>query len=152
LLADLILQLLVDRPEGGVVQLASAEEACGAYGRVVVAPDHHVEARMFGWPRLTPGDEYEAVSAIAAMLRLGFVYDGTDWIWSRPFLPALVPVAAHAASRAMAEAWEIVEGTSSELLVSVHLLTNDEIAGIVDGSRCERCANGCGRVDHEEAE
>ena len=134
------------------MQLASAEEACGAYGRVVVAPDHHVEARMFGWPRLTPGDEYEAVSAIAAMLRLGFVYDGTDWIWSRPFLPALVPVAAHAASRAMAEAWEIVEGTSSELLLSVHLLTDNEIAGIVDGSRCEGCANGCGRVDHEEAE
>jgi hypothetical protein len=157
LLADLILDLLRDRPEGAALQYASTEEACGGYGRMLVVPggehlEHQggIEVRIFGWPRLTPGDEYEEVASVAAMLRLGFVYDGHDWTWRRPFMPTLVPVAAHAMSRAMAEAWQIVEGDPTELLVHIHLLDADEIRGMVDGSRCDRCTDQCGRVHAEE--
>jgi len=162
LLADLILELLHDHPEGAALQFASTEEACGGYGRMLIDPaadpddaDDHpagIEARIFGWPRLTPGDEHERVGAVAAMLRLGFVYDGRDWTWRRPYMPALVPVAAHAMSRAMAEAWEIVEGDPSGLLVHIHLLEADEIKGMLDGSRCDRCTEQCGRVHAEEGQ
>ncbi len=106
-----------------VVMLASREEDCGGYGRVVIDPWETIEVRFFGWPILTPGHAEERVGAISAMLRLGFVFNGADWIWRKVFVWGLVPVAAHAAARALAEAWTISE-PEVERLVDIRSCLN----------------------------
>ena len=148
MLADQMLSELVTCDDGGVLMLAASEDGCGAYGRIIVDPFGLIEVRMFGWLRLTPGDAEEDVAAVGAMLRLGFVYDGTDWVWTRGFAEVLVPVAAHAAGRALAEAWSINDGNWTECLVAFHLLEREHVIEIAQGHRCERCADCCGRV-HE---
>jgi len=61
-----------------VMMLASTEEGCGGYGCVVVDPWESIEVRCFGWPRLEPGNPTVEPAAVASLLRLGFVFDGTD--------------------------------------------------------------------------
>jgi hypothetical protein len=142
MITDLVLELLLEDPEGAVVMLAASDPECGAYGRVTVDPGSVIEVRMFGWPRLTPGHPEEVVGAVGAVLRLGFVYDGRDWVWSKPYMPALLPVAAHAVRRALAEAWEIVNGTWSECLLHVRVLEPAEVEALAKGSACDRCLDG----------
>jgi hypothetical protein len=142
-IAEQVLDQIAGAPSGCVIMLASTEEGCGAYGRVVVDPWEALDVTMFGWPKLTPGDPDEDPAAVGTMLRLGFRYDGTDWTWRRPFHPALVAVAAHAVSRALAEVWQVVGGTSSESLVWVHRLGPAHLAALTDGC-CERCVSSCG--------
>ncbi len=128
-----------------VVMLSSAEKGCGAYGRAVIDPWETIEVRFFGWPILTPGGIEERPSALAALLRLGFMFDGADWVWRKAFVPAVVPVAAHAAARALVEAWSISE-PDVDRLVDVKVLDLDEAAQVACGSACARCA-GSGRFD-----
>ncbi len=127
-----------------VVMLGSTEEGCGGYGRLVIDPWAAIEVRFFGWPMLVPGGDGERPDSSAAMRRLGFGFDGTDWVWRKSFLPQLVPVAAHVAVRAMAEAWMIGEG-EADGLVQVYPLDLGEVALIASGLACERCAAGCTR-------
>ncbi len=146
MLADQMLNKLAECDDGGVLMLAATEAGCGAYGRLIFDPWSSIEVRMFGWPRLTPGHADEDTASVAAMLRLGFVYDGTDWVWERPFLAALLPVAAHAAGRALAEAWTVTDGDWTECLFAFHLLPREHVIEIADGKRCERCADSCAQV------
>ena len=143
MLADQVMTHLAECTDGGVVLLASTEQGSGGYGRVVVDPWDEIEVRMFGWPRLTPGRPEEETGAVAAMLRLGFEFDGTDWVWSRAFLPQWLPVAAYAVDRALIDAWSVLAGTWSECLVDIRTLPFETVVDIAAGRCCERCGTDC---------
>lgn len=140
---DRIIKALNDCPTGGAVMLATTEEGCGGYGRVWVDETGSIEARVFGWPMLDPGDASALNSHLETLLRLGFEWDGNDWVWTRRFRPELVPVAAHAASRALLEVWELAPGTTASRMFTVHDITADELMGMALGSTCERCVGPC---------
>jgi hypothetical protein len=93
---------------------------------------------MAGWPRLEPANPTAEPAAVAWLLRLGFVLDGTDWVWRRAFLPELVPVAAHAAGRALAEAWALT-GKKADRLLDVKRLDLADVLLRAAGDRCGRC-------------
>lgn len=144
LMADRILLAVAVLDRGsGVILLASTEDGCGGYGRISIDPWSSIEVRMFGWPMLTPGHTDESPKAIGAMLRLGFVYDGVDWLWQRPFMPQLVPVAAHATGRALAEAWTIIGGIETSRLVEVRVLDTEVVDRMAAAETCGRCAAEC---------
>lgn len=138
-----ILTTLSEHSDGGAVMVATTEEGCGGYGRLIVEPWSFIEARMFGWPMLDPGSREVHNGHIRSMLQLGFVFDGTDWVWRRDFVPELVPVAAHAVERALLEVWQLQSGTVASRQVEIRCLTADELAGIIDGTTCDRCLGPC---------
>lgn len=138
-----IIDELQQNPAGGAVMVTTTEEGCGGYGRLVVDTWSFIEARMFGWPMLDPGHGDAHNGHIRSLMQLGFTFDGTDWVWRRDFVPELVPVAAHAVERALLEVWELQAGTSAARNVAIRRLTDDELAGILDGSTCDRCLGPC---------
>jgi len=148
-LADRLLRELARHPGDAAILVCPTAPGHGAYGRLAVCPIDAVEARLFGWPRLSPGHPDEVPAAIGAMLRLGFGFDGTDWVWRRNFRPELVPVAAHALGRALAEAWHLGAHPADERLVTLRPLDHHELAAMAEGIQCERCAQQCGRVHIE---
>jgi hypothetical protein len=148
-LADRLLSELAHHTSDAALLVSPTAPGHGAYGRLAVCPSEAIEARLFGWPRLLPGHPDEVPAAIGVMLHLGFGFDGTDWVWRRPFRPELVPVAAHALGRAMAEAWHIGAHPADERQIVVRHLADHEVAAMAAGIQCERCAHDCGRVHHE---
>ena len=123
--------------------IATADEGSGGYGRVVVDPCSTIEVRIFGWPMLDPADREVNNGHLLTMMRLGFQFDGIDWVWQRRYMSALVPVAAHAANRALLEVWLLAAGTRAANLVEIRGLTDDELAAITDGAACDRCLIAC---------
>lgn len=141
--ADRILELIAGQPDGCVVMFDSTEGGCGGYGRLAVDPDGVIELRMFGWPRLTPGAPDADVESIVPLARSGLRFDGTDWVWLHAYDPRLVPVAAHAAQRAIADGWHLLAGQWSEVFIKFRLLDPTEVASIAEGSLCAWCAGDC---------
>lgn len=150
--ADRLLEIVAQQPDGCVVMLTSTEQGCGAYGRVSIDTWNSIEVRFFGWPRLVPDDASEALHATEALERMGFRFDGTDWVWRRAFDPRLVPVAAHAAQRGLSEAWSLQPGGVDDRLVDFRLLDTSEVLSVAAGSLCAWCAGDCsGSEPHGEA-
>lgn len=150
--ADRLLEIVAQQPDGCVVMLTSTEQGCGAYGRVSIDTWNSIEVRFFGWPRLVPDDASEALHATEALERMGFRFDGTDWVWRRAFDPRLVPVAAHAAQRGLSEAWSLQPGGADDRLVDFRLLDTSEVLSVAAGSLCAWCAGDCsGSEPHGEA-
>ncbi|MFM7252816.1 MAG: hypothetical protein ACKO27_07095 [Ilumatobacteraceae bacterium] len=122
--------------------IASTVPGTGAYGRLTIDPLHSTEVRLFGWPRLQPHSPSADRSAIASLLRLGFRHDEGDWVWRSASTPALAPVAAHAAQRAMAEAWRIAPHETSPEHIRLYALDGVQIMLIASGVLCSWCADG----------
>jgi hypothetical protein len=141
--ADRIISALNECQSGGAVLIATAEDGAGGYGRVVVDPWSTIEVRIFGWPMLDPADGEVHNGHLLTLMRLGFQFDGIDWVWQRRYMSALVPVAAHAADRALLEVWQLAAGTRAASLVEIRVLSEIELAAITDGSACDRCLSEC---------
>lgn len=142
LLADRLLEFVYANLDGVSVMIASTVEGTGAYGRLTVDPLHSTEVRLFGWPRLQLRSPQADRSAIASLLRLGFVHLDGDWVWRSAPLPELVPVAAHAAQRALAEAWQIPPQEATPEHIRLYALDGVEIMLIASGVLCSWCADG----------
>lgn len=142
--ADRILALAVDQPDGCVVMIETTEQGCGGYGRLSIDAWRTIELRLFGWPRLVPGDDEVDDAAVESLRRLGLSFDGTDWVWTQPYMAELVPVAAHAAQRAISEVWHLHPGHWTDGLVRFRLLDMSEVIAVAAGALCERCVGDCG--------
>lgn len=152
-IADRLLHLVSQQPDACVVIFGSPEGGCGAYGRLGVDTWNSIEVRFFGWPRLVPGDELEEVEAVEALRRSGFRFDGTDWVWTRAYDPRLVPVAAHASQRVLAESWSIRAGCSGDSFLTLRLLDTSEVLAVAAGTLCAWCVGDCTeRWGHDETE
>lgn len=141
-LADRLLEFVYANLDGVSVMIASTVPGTGAYGRLTIDPLHSTEVRLFGWPRLQPHSPDADRSAMAALLRLGFRRDEGDWVWRVESTPALAPVAAHAAQRAMAEAWRIAPHETSSEHIRLYALDSVQIMLIASGVLCSWCADG----------
>lgn len=142
LLADRLLEYAYANLDGVSVMIASTAAGTGAYGRLTVDPLHSTEVRMFGWPRLQPQSPDADRGATASLLRLGFVLVDGDWAWRAEPRPELVPVAAHAAQRALAEAWRITPQEASPEHIRLYALDGVQIMLIASGVLCSWCADG----------
>lgn len=141
--ADRILSIVADRPDGCVVMFASTEDGCGSYGRLSVDPWNSIEVRFFGWPRLVPDDPLEELPATETLERMGFRFDGTDWVWRRAYDPRLVPVAAHASQRGLIETWKLRPGPEGDALLTFRALDTSEVLSVAAGSLCAWCVGDC---------
>lgn len=148
-LADQLLALVAQHPDGVVILLGSTRPGTGGYGQLSVDPYGELEVRLFGWPRLTPGHAQHVETATSALAHDGFEFDGRDWVWRRGYRSVLVPVAAYAAQRALADGWLVVVEDLASMVRPIVLDLGD-LALVEAGVVCGRCiGDACMGVPHD---